>query len=238
LAHCLPSALILPALARWQPEKLGPWCRWRTSSHDAVALTFDDGPDVDTLRTLDLLEELDLRATFFVLGSQLVKHPGVGKEIITRGHELGTHGFRHRHHLLSTPGTTERDLSQAIAVHRELIGAPPRYFRPPFGQLALPSVLAAQRRGLETVLWSSWGKEWVETEPAAILRRLSPGLTPGAIVLLHDNDVACPAGTGARTRVLLQPIAAALRARGLRSATLGELGTVDRRARPNGETAA
>jgi peptidoglycan/xylan/chitin deacetylase (PgdA/CDA1 family) len=202
-----------------------------------VALTFDDGPDADTLRTLDLLDQLDLRATFFVLGGQLQSHPGIAKEIVARGHEVGTHGYAHRHHLLSTPGVVRRDMDRAIALHREVLETTPRYFRPPYGQLALSSVLAARRHGLETVLWSAWGKEWSEADPSAVLRRLDRSVHPGAIVLLHDNDVSCPSGTGDRTRRVLPLLAAHVHSRGLRAATLSELLDAPAKAR-RGEKAA
>lgn len=223
VANALPSALILPALTRRQPQNLGRSCRWRTPSSDAVAVTFDDGPDVETLRTLDVLEHLGLRATFFALGSQLQSHPGIAKEIRTRGHELATHGYAHRHHLLTRPSAIRQDLDRAVEAHREVLDEAPRFFRPPYGQLALASVLEARRRGLEPVLWSTWGKEWVDTDDAAVLGRIGAGLRPGTILLLHDNDVSCPPGTGDRTRSLLRPIAGLLEARGLRGVALGEL---------------
>jgi peptidoglycan/xylan/chitin deacetylase (PgdA/CDA1 family) len=231
LVHAAPSALILPTMWRRQPRSLGAWCRWRGPSEDSVAVTFDDGPDVDTLRTLDLLDEIGWRATFFVLGAQLQAHPGVAKEILARGHEMGTHGFAHRHHLLSTPTSVVRDLDRAVAAHRDLLGETPRYFRPPYGQLTLTSLIAARRLGLETVLWSAWGKEWAETDPAAVVHRLEADLRPGAIVLLHDTDVSCPPGTGDRTRALLRPFAALVHGRGLRTRTLGELLGADDRER-------
>lgn len=223
LVHAAPSALILPTFWRRPPRAIGAWCRWRAPEAAAVAVTFDDGPDEHTPRTLDVLEELGWRATFFVLGEQLEAHPGIAKEILARGHEVGTHGFAHRHHLLSSPAAIERDLDRAVATHEALLGARPRFFRAPYGQLTLSSLLAARRLGLESVLWSAWGKEWSEHDVAAVLDRLERGLAPGAIVLLHDTDVSCPLGTGDRTREILPALAARLRTRGLWAGTLGEL---------------
>lgn len=231
LVHAAPSALILPTFWRRQPKTLGAWCRWRAPETAAVALTFDDGPDKNTPRTLDVLEALGWRATFFVLGEQLQAYPGIAKEILARGHEIGTHGFAHRHHLLSTPAAIGRDLDRAVATHEDLFGARPRFFRAPYGQVTLSSLLAARRLGLENVLWSAWGKEWAAHDTAAVLDRLEPGLGPGAIVLLHDTDVSCPAGTGDRTREILPALAARARARGLWVGTLGELLEGERPAR-------
>ncbi|MHB8330033.1 MAG: polysaccharide deacetylase family protein, partial [Acidimicrobiales bacterium] len=106
LAHYLPSVCVL---GQWSPVPIRAlprgWCRWRgPGDARAVALTFDDGPSPqDTPRTLDLLDELGMRATFFVLGTQAQAHPDLVAEIRRRGHTVGSHGHRHEHHLLRTP---------------------------------------------------------------------------------------------------------------------------------------
>lgn len=227
IAEALPSVLILPALARRQPARLrlgSVVCHWRGSAGaPAVALSFDDGPDETTPRTLDVLDDLGLRATFFLLGSQLEAYPEIGRDIVSRGHEVGTHGYTHRHHLLTSPLTIARDLERSVATHRSVLDEPPRFFRPPYGQLSLASLLAARRHALETVLWSASGREWATDSEAAALERLSVGLGPGGVVLLHDNDVSCPRGTGDLTRSLLAPLAARLESAGWRGVSVGEL---------------
>jgi peptidoglycan-N-acetylglucosamine deacetylase len=224
LVEALPSVLILPALSKHPPEAFGMLCRWRGPSHaEAAAVTFDDGPDIDTRRTLDVLDDVGLRATFFLLGAQIAAHPDIAREIASRGHEVGTHGFVHRHHLLSSPREIGRDLDRAVATHRAVLDASPRFFRPPYGQLTLASLLAARPHRLETVLWSASAREWATDTAEAALARLGPGLGPGAIVLLHDNDVSCPRGTGELTRSLLGPLATRLQAHGLRGVSIGEM---------------
>ena len=144
-------------------------------------------------------------------------------EIAARGHEVACHGFEHRHHLSSSPGTIRSDLATAVQIHRDILGRPPRFYRPTYGQLCAATLVEAQRHRMEVVLWSRWGKEFVETDPDPVLRRLAPGLVPGAILLLHDNDVSCRAGTGDLTRSVLRPLASALRDKGLTSVTLEAL---------------
>ncbi|MGH9097918.1 MAG: hypothetical protein ACRDWB_10895, partial [Acidimicrobiales bacterium] len=92
-----------------------------------------------------------------------------------------------------------------------------------YGQLCAATLVEARRQGMEVILWSRWGKEFAETEPEPVLRRLEPGLVPGAILLLHDNDVSCRAGTGDLTRRVLRPLGSALREKGLSSVTLEQL---------------
>ena len=71
---------------------------------DHVALTFDDGPDpASTPAFLDLLDELGVRATFFVLGSMVERAPALARELAGRGHEVGVHGWDHRSLALRGP---------------------------------------------------------------------------------------------------------------------------------------
>ena len=150
-------------------------------------------------------------------------HPDVAREIASRGHEVGTHGLLHRHHLLSPP--RESDATSIVPsrrtvlcwTHRPLLAAAP------YGQLTRASLLAVRPHRRETGLRSASAKEWATDTAEAALTRLVPGLGPGAIVLLHDNDVSCPCGTGELTRSLLGPLATRLQAQGLRGVSIGEM---------------
>jgi peptidoglycan/xylan/chitin deacetylase (PgdA/CDA1 family) len=225
LVHALPSALILATFLERPPTALpGNLCRWRgASDRPQIAITFDDGPSLDTPRTLDLLEELGIQSTFFLVASQIRSYPDFAQEIVRRGHEVASHGFLHRRHLLSTPRAIREDFSQAMNVHKDIFGHTPRFYRPPYGQLSTVTLLEARRHGMEVVLWSRWGKEFAETDPDCVRRRLEPGLVPGAVLLLHDNDVSCRPGTAELTRRTLRPLRTTLGERGLAGVTMDQL---------------
>lgn len=230
-AHVLPSVLVL---GQWWPD-LGPplralpggLCRWRgpDTGRPEVALTFDDGPDPQaTLAAASLLEEAEMRGTFFTVGEQVEAHPDVVRQLRARGHEVGTHGYRHRHHLLQRAADTSADLRRAVGALEKLgAGFRPRYFRPPYGQVSTGSIVACQRAGLEMVLWSAWGREWAEEEAEPVIERITRRLGPGAIVLLHDSDATSPPGTAARARKALEGVLEHLLRDGLVSVTLPEL---------------
>ncbi len=230
-AHLLPSVLVL---GQWWPSTApelralpGGVCRWRgpNTGRPEVALTFDDGPDPDsTLEVASRLEGARMRGTFFTVGESVGAHPEIVRELRGRGHEVGTHGYRHRHHLLQRSGDTVADLGQAVAALERLgQGFHPRYFRPPYGQVSTGSIIACQRAGLEMILWSVWGREWAETRSGPVAERITRKLRPGAIVLLHDSDATSPPGTAARAIEALEVILARLEAEGLRSVTLSSL---------------
>ncbi len=216
----------LVALGQWLPVRAVPaeLCRWRgprNSPH--VALTFDDGPDPEgTPRVLDALDELGLRATFFVLGERALDTRDLVEEIALRGHQLGTHGHQHARHLLRSPAWVRRDLERSRAAMAAL-GHPARWFRPPYGQATGATLVVARSMGLRTVLWSAWGREWTPSSPQDVAARVAKRLRPGAIVLLHDSDRFGPPGMWRVIVDALPLIADEVRRSGLSAVTLDEL---------------
>jgi len=184
-AHVLPAGTwlagprraLLPALAG-----LG--------SPRHVALTFDDGPDpASTPAFLDALDDLGVRATFFVLGERLARHPEVGRAAVRRGHELGVHGWTHDRPWRPSPIRETRRLRAATRETARAGGTAPVWYRPPYGILTGDRLLAARRCGLRPVLWSAWGKDWTARATArSVLHTVGEDLSPGATVLLHDTD--------------------------------------------------
>jgi peptidoglycan/xylan/chitin deacetylase (PgdA/CDA1 family) len=222
LAQLAPS---VASLGQWAPvERLGR-CRWRGQGPQ-VAFTFDDGPSPDaTPPLLDRLDALGWSATFFCLGSAAARHPGLVREIVERGHQVGTHGYEHRHHLGASPRWVQTDLDRAIDT-LGAVGVVPRWFRPPYGQVSAGTVLAARRRGLGLALWSAWGREWAAPDPAAVITQVRRGLGPGAVVLLHDSDMSSPPGSARRALVALGPLSEDVADAGLIPVTLDELVSV------------
>jgi peptidoglycan/xylan/chitin deacetylase (PgdA/CDA1 family) len=226
LADYLPSVCVLGHLSPVRLHALPfGWCRWRgPTAADAVTFTFDDGPSPkSTPRTLDLLDLFGMRATFFVLGTQAESNPDLVSEILRRGHSVGSHGYLHEHHLLRSPAWIRDDLNRSVASIEAVTGRRPRWYRPSYGQLTAATVVQARRHDMEVVLWSAWGREWAEPGPAPVIARIERHLEPGAIVLLHDNEVSCPPGTAARTHAVLGPLADKLDELGLRAVTLDDL---------------
>jgi peptidoglycan/xylan/chitin deacetylase (PgdA/CDA1 family) len=223
LSYWAPAVLILPTFLRHPPQSIGRWCRWRAAAPGQVAITFDDGPSPDTSTTLRILDELEMRATFFVLGEQFVKHPDLVHAMAERGHEVATHGWSHRSALRSSPIQIRRDLERAIRLHEEELGRKPRFYRPPYGHISAATLREVSRQTLELVLWSDWGREFAETVPSKVLTRLAGGVEEGAVVLLHDNDVSCRAGTAALTHAVLPGVKELLTQRSLRAVPLGAL---------------
>ncbi|MBL9021129.1 MAG: polysaccharide deacetylase family protein [Myxococcales bacterium] len=155
----------------------------------AVALTFDDGPHpVHTREVLRVLREHRAKATFFVIGHKVDRHPEVVEEILADGHEVGLHSHAHDHYLnLRHEPKIVEDIERNQAALERLAGRKPTLFRPPVGLTSPRITVAVRKLGLRVVGWSARAFDGAgRPEPEVVLSRLTPDLKPGAIVLLHD----------------------------------------------------
>jgi peptidoglycan/xylan/chitin deacetylase (PgdA/CDA1 family) len=154
-----------------------------------IVLTFDDGPDpVHTRTVLDILDEHDVKATFFVIGRKVEKHPEVVHEIIERGHEVGVHGFAHdRLFSLRGPRRVRKDLERAVRALEKVTKKRPTLFRPPVGHTNPTIARIAEQLDLTVIGWSAAGYDGLAgAEPKKVVARISRGLDDRDIVLLHD----------------------------------------------------
>jgi peptidoglycan-N-acetylglucosamine deacetylase len=226
-AGALLATQALPALTTVGPlrNRLTPGLAG-VGEADHVALTFDDGPHpLSTPHFLTLLDRLDLRATFFLLGRWAARSPSLVKEIASAGHELAVHGFDHRCLLARGVRGTYDDLARARDVIAAASGEQPTYFRPPYGVMTAATVSAARRLGLRPVLWTAWGEDWTaRATPETVYRTVLADLGPGATILLHDSDVTSVPGSWRATLGAVPRIVEACRERGLRPGRLADHG--------------
>ncbi|MFI6564504.1 polysaccharide deacetylase family protein [Streptomyces sp. NPDC050534] len=164
---------------------------------DHIALTFDDGPDhLSTPHFVDLLAARGIRATFFLLGSMLVRSPGPAQETAAAGHEIGVHGWHHRPLLLRGPRATYDDLARARDAVADATGKQPTLFRPPYGVMTTAAHLACRRLGLTPVLWTCWGEDWRRrATPGSVQDTVLRDLRGGGTILLHDSDCTSAPGS-------------------------------------------
>jgi peptidoglycan/xylan/chitin deacetylase (PgdA/CDA1 family) len=193
---------------------------------DHVALTFDDGPDQATTPLfLEALRAAGTRATFFLLGSRVAMMPRLAAELVAAGHEVGVHGWEHRYLPLRGPLATYDDLARTVDTIAAATGVAPALFRPAYGVLSGPALVAARRLSLSTVLWSNWGREWRPgATPEMVFATLTADLDGGGTVLLHDSDCTSPAGSALAALGALPMLLDECERRRLRVGPLGEHG--------------
>jgi peptidoglycan/xylan/chitin deacetylase (PgdA/CDA1 family) len=201
---------------------LGP-TSWRgRSDTGAVALTFDDGPSMDTQRFLTVLEKYGVQSTFFMMGQQIERFPEAARRVAARGHEIGNHSYSHPIYLYRSAREIRRQLELAQHIIRDVTGVTARFARPPCGVRTPAYFRAAQSLGLRTVQWDVAGFDWKKRSGEQIAHDVVRGARPGSIILLHDGD-----SEGKRDRretaAALPLIIDGLRARGLRIVPLSQL---------------
>ena len=222
-----PLASVGPILT-WDGEKLatrggGPGKR--------VALTFDDGPDPRwTPRIVAALQRLHAPATFFVVGSEVVRHPDLVRRLHRDGFELGNHTFTHAD--LSALPDWEQGLQIGLTENALVgtVGFRARLVRPPYS--SVPSAVSARqeqalsrlaRDGYDVVLADFDGEDWRRPGVDEIVAGATPQGDRGGIVLLHDGG-----GDRSQTVSAIERLVPALRARGFRFVTVSELGGLSR----------
>ena len=160
-----------------------------SSDGKCIALTFDDGPYPPyTDRLLDVLKERKAHVTFFLVAEQAQKHPELVRRMLTEGHTLGLHAFRHRDFLKLTDREKQQDLFLGKKALREITGKEPLYWRPPHGFRDGSVMKLAGQEGLAVVNWSMTPRDWTGIDKQEIYNRVMDKVEAGAIVLLHDGD--------------------------------------------------
>jgi peptidoglycan/xylan/chitin deacetylase (PgdA/CDA1 family) len=188
-----------------------------TASGQGYALTFDDGPHAQgTPAVLEILAGSHTHATFFLVGEQVRRNPGLVKEIADAGHGIGLHCDRHRNLLRLTPRQTREDIDRAQATIEDLTGTTINLYRPPYGALSLSALRLARSRCWRTLLWSHWGRDWEKHATAeSITGRVTGGVTAGAVLLLHDADDYSAPGSWRRMVAALPAVLERLKDAGL-----------------------
>jgi peptidoglycan/xylan/chitin deacetylase (PgdA/CDA1 family) len=164
-----------------------------------VALTFDDGPHPEiTPKVLEILRERGVRATFFLIGKWVERHPDLARRIVADGHAVGNHTQRHSCAFWAhSPRRLAGELEQAQRAIHTACGETCRWFRAPVGLKSPFLHEALARRGLELVSWDARRLGRLPRDRARLMRRLERRLVPGSILLLHDGHDRRPEGNPA-----------------------------------------
>lgn len=201
---------------------LGP-VTWRgPSTEQSIALTFDDGPSEGTPALLDLLDAHGAKATFFVCGRNVRRLPGVLREVVARGHEVGNHTETHAALYLKRPGEIRREVVAAQESIAETAGVRPVWFRPPYGCRWPGLAEVLEEQGLRLAMWTAIGSDW-RWPAERVAGKLERAVRPGAIVCLHDGRELTANPEIAATLGAVRVIMPRLKENGFRFPTVSQL---------------
>lgn len=149
-----------------------------------VALTFDDGPDPNyTGLVLDVLQEKNVKATFFVLGENAKKNPNLLLKISKDGHEIGNHGYTHSY----SSSQFVQELVKTDQVIFDTLRQHTYFYRPPGGFVSKDVLQGVKSKDHLLTLWSIDSKDWRNPGAIRIAQNVIGSSFPGAIILLHDG---------------------------------------------------
>jgi len=188
------SASIKGLVRRLTPRSLVQF-HLRDAAERSVLLTFDDGPTVGvTPEVLDVLDENNAKALFFLIGQKAAKAPALVRDIVDRGHVVDNHSFSYPLELLDVKDWTG-ELDQCQKTLSSLCGVDPVYFRPVQGRLRPSVMIAARRSRLRVIHWSFETGEYSYLK-GALIERIADNLVERArgrmIVLSHDDFTHTP----------------------------------------------
>ena len=149
-----------------------------------VAITFDDGPNIDyTGKLLKGLKERGVCATFFLLGSEIEKYPELVQQMYEDGHLIGTHSYQHVNLCNLTDEAAIEQIVKTNELLKEITGEIPLFIRPPFG--CWRKDLDYETKMIE-VLWDIDPLDWCTNNTGIIVNRVLKEVEDGDIILLHD----------------------------------------------------
>jgi peptidoglycan/xylan/chitin deacetylase (PgdA/CDA1 family) len=155
---------------------------------NTVAFTFDDGPDpANTPRLLEVLRQNGVTAVFCLWGDHVQQYPDLVRQIAADGHVLCNHSMHHDDMGSWSQDQIRADLEQTSAAIRQAVpGAEIPYFRAPNGSWGqTPQV--ADSLGMQPLGWRLAINDWEPATADQLAQRLRDGITPGAVVLMHDG---------------------------------------------------
>lgn len=166
------------------------------SEKKRIALTFDDGPHYKyTEEILNILEEFDVKATFFIIGSNADMHPELIELEIEKGHEVGNHTYDHVYLKGIDSTEIDKQISDAESVIADVCDYTPKLLRPPGGLYDEKLPAEAEQMGYTIILWSIDTRDWSHPAVDAIVSGVVNKVRSGDIILMHDFIGGAPSPT-------------------------------------------
>ncbi len=157
----------------------------------AVYLTFDDGPIPEvTPKVLAVLAKYNVKATFFMVGENIDKHPEVFRQVVEAGHQIGNHTYNH---LKGWKTPFDEYMSNVARCNKALFEHHPSVFipalfRPPYGKATLRQRIALHKMGYTLIYWDILTRDYdASVTPEQMLRLIQRETRPGSIINFHDS---------------------------------------------------
>lgn len=158
-----------------------------TEKTKKIALTFDDGPHPRyTKQILEILQEYNVTATFFIIGVNAINYPDTLLAIANSGCEIANHTFTHKNVLKMSSEEITQEIKDCQEAVYQISGIRTSLLRPPEGACAEGIITAAKNTDHKIILWSIDTRDWAHTPSQEIAEKVLTNVQNGDIVLMHD----------------------------------------------------
>lgn len=149
-----------------------------------IALTFDDGPSKYTKKIIDLLNQYNANATFFILGNKVETYKETLKYLLDSGNEIGNHSYNHKWLTHVTKDELLNQINETQNIIHENLNYTPKLFRPTYGSI---NKNIKENIKLDIILWNIDTLDWKYKNSNKIVSHVLPKIKDGKIVLMHDT---------------------------------------------------
>lgn len=160
-----------------------------------VYLTFDDGPTPEiTEWTLNQLKQFNAKATFFCIGQNIQKNPGIFNKLIQDGHSIGNHTFNHLKGWETITGDYIENVKECdtqISQHPAINNQQSKLFRPPYGKIKSSQSRILRKMGYKIIMWDVLSADFDQNvSPEKCLENVIRNVTSGSVIIFHDSTKA------------------------------------------------
>ena len=173
-------------------QRLYPYGVFRVGTD--VYLTFDDGPIPEvTPKVLAILDKYQVKATFFMVGENIDKHPEVFEQVVRAGHSIGNHTYNHLKGWRTSHEEYMANVAKwETAVMRHMpnghLAPVLNRFRPPYGKAWFWQRYALHKRGYRLIYWDILTRDYDHSvTPQEMLANIQRNTRPGSIINFHDS---------------------------------------------------
>lgn len=167
-----------------KPDKVKPEA---STKKNLISLTFDDGPDRKyTPQVLDILKKYGIKATFFLVGTQVEKYPEIAQRIVDEGHTIANHSWDHKNLTKLPPKALSVEIDKTQKAIYEATGITPTLLRAPTGAISKSVLDALHEREMLHVYWTVDTRDWAGTSVKDMYKNVMKNTHPGGIILLHS----------------------------------------------------
>ncbi|RKU35851.1 polysaccharide deacetylase [Candidatus Poribacteria bacterium] len=194
-----------------------------------VALTFDDGPSPPyTDQLLDVLAKHNVRATFFMIGNRIERHPETVRRVIAEGHQVGNHSYSHPLLGFLPPNSVRREIERTDKLLRQVGVTGEIVFRAPVLTRFLPVAWVLAKGSRAHISCNVWSWDWTTQNPdritETVLKKTLSSTRAGSIIVLHDGKAENKDADRSGTVEATDQIITGLKQSGYRFVRLSDVG--------------